>query len=185
MEENLEPGERGDSGRAAALMEQGRQAERDGHEQHAFHCYAESLALCRGLGNRAEIVRLLIRISYLSGWADFGDGLDMFSRRARLAEEALPLARESGDAALLAEALCAFSAGVFGEKSIAMLEESIQLARACGARATQAAAMHRLALTLALQRNHKRGRALNHQALRLYQKLGDRKSTRLNSSHSS
>jgi tetratricopeptide (TPR) repeat protein len=160
--------------KARTLAEQARQAQREGQDQLAYGYYVQSLNLYRGLEDRHNIVRLLIRISYLVGWADFGDGLDMFTRRQKLGEEALPLAREIGDGALLAEALCAFAAGQSGETAVKMLEESKALAEASGEKALLARALSRLGSTLSLQGDHEHARALNEQALELYQESGDK-----------
>lgn len=167
-----------DAEKARMLAEQGAQACRDGLEQAAFGYYVQSLNLYRGLDDRPNIVRILVHLSYLSGWADFGDGLDMFQRRQKLGEEAIPLAREIGDKALLAKTLCAFS---FGDEAQAMLEESIALAEASGDKAVLASALSALAKQTALLEavapaeagGGADSRTLNEHALSLYEELGD------------
>lgn len=174
MKQNTGPGVPSVSEQARALEEEAVQARRDGLEQQAYECYARSLALYRVIEDRAGIVRVLIRISHLSGWADFGDGLDMFTRRQRIVEEVLPLARELGDKALLADALGAFSAAVSGENAVAMLEESAALSTEIGDDERLAYALMRLANTMSLQRDYKRARLLNERAIRIYRRIGDK-----------
>ena len=59
--------------KAESLAKQAAQARRDGQDQLACSCYIQSLNLYRGLDDRPNTLRMLIRLSYLSGWADFGD----------------------------------------------------------------------------------------------------------------
>src|SRR5690348_12102151 len=93
--------------KAHSLAASAAEAHRQGQDQIAYAYYAQALNLFRGQEDRVNSVRMLVRISYLAGWADFHDGLDMFTRRQVLADEALPLARDIGDPKLLAAALCA------------------------------------------------------------------------------
>ena len=165
------------SEKARTLSEFGKQASREGQDQLAYGYYAQSLNLYRGLEDRPNILRLLIRLSYLTGWADFGDGLDMFARRHKLAEEAMPLARELGDSVLLAAALCAFSAGLPQVQAKAMLEESIALAETSGDKGAIARALSRLANMAGLRSDREEAKRLNEQALGLYEEVGDRAGT--------
>ena len=162
------------SEKARSLAEMARQARMDGQDQAAYHYYSQSLHLYRGLEDRPNIVRSLIRLAYLTGWADFGDGLDMITRRNRLGDEALPLAREIGDPALLAEALCAFSAGQPVQLAVSMLEESVLLAEASGDKSLLALSLSRLGNTTALLQDHEHARQLNERALELYREVGDK-----------
>jgi tetratricopeptide (TPR) repeat protein len=160
--------------KARTLAEYARQASREGDDQSAYGYYAQSLNLYRGLDDRPNILRNLIRISYLSGWADFGDGLDMFARRQTLGEEAVPLAREIGDSALLASALCAFSVGFPSEQAMVMLVESIALAEASGEKGTLAWALYRLGNTTSLSGERNSARMLYERALGLYEEIEDK-----------
>ncbi len=96
MEQNQDRDALPSAEKAHSLTEMAAQARRDGQDQLACNYYVQSLSLYRGLEDRTNIVRILIRLGYLSGWADFGDGLDMFSRHQKLGEEAIPIARQIG-----------------------------------------------------------------------------------------
>src|SRR5437868_14257927 len=96
--------------KARQLAEAAEAAVRDGHEQVAVGYYKQSLNLYRGHGDRRNVARILVRLGYLAGWADFGDGLDMFSRKRTLGEEALVLFRDLGDQEGIASALSMLSA---------------------------------------------------------------------------
>ena len=142
--------------KARSLADSAAQAQKQGQDQVAYAHYVQALNLYRGLGDRVNIVRMLIRINYLAGWADFHDGLDMFTRKRVLADEALPLAREINAPKLLAVALCAFSSSVPANNPMAMLEESLAIAQTIGDRQTQAMVLSSIANHCALQGDHKR-----------------------------
>jgi tetratricopeptide (TPR) repeat protein len=154
-------------------MELARLARQGGKDQAASSYYIQSLNLYRGMDEAAGVVRCLIQLSSLAGWSDFGDGLDMFARRQKLAQEALPLARELGDQALLAETLCAFAAGLPHDQATRMLEESVTLARANGDTSLLARSLSRQGNAVSLSGEHERGKALYEQALALYEETGD------------
>jgi hypothetical protein len=160
--------------KARTLVEKGKQAQHEGQDQMAYGYFVQSLNLYRGLEDQPNVVRGLIRLAYLTGWADFGDGLNMIERRQRLGNEALPLARQIGDKALLASALCAFSAGAGSVQANAMLKEAVTLAEECGDKSILAYALSRSANGLALQGDRERGRTLEEKALALYREIDDK-----------
>lgn len=150
------------------------EAQKAGQDQAAFAYCVQALNLYRGLDDHANVVRMLLRLSYLAGWADFQDGLDMFTRRRKLAEEVFPLAREIGDPKLLAEALCTFAGSVSSSNSMEMLEESRDLAVASGDKALLAKVLSRMGNQLGLQGDRKPGLSLQEQALALFREIDDR-----------
>ncbi len=167
----LSPVEKADS-----LTKQAKRAQKDGQDQLACSCYIQSLNLYRGLDDRPNTLKILIRLGYLSGWADFGDGLDMFTRRRSLGKEALPLAREIGDNSLLAQALVAFAAGETPGVALPMLEESAVLAEECGDKSALAWAKTRLAGIFSLGGDSRRtAMSLHKEALALYEEIEDKK----------
>lgn len=162
--------------KARSLSEAAKEAARQGQEQTAFAYYTQSLNLYRGLGDRANVARILVNLSYLAGWADFGDGLDMFARRRRLGEEALALYREVGDRKGTAAALITLAAVMPRDEAHAMLEESLALSRECGDRSGEAYALLRLGGQAALSGSRKEARRLQEEALRLYREAGAKES---------
>ncbi len=175
MSLNSESNELSAAERALSLVALAKQAQCDGLDQLAHDYYRQSLNLYRELQDKSNILRLLIRLAYLSGWADFGDGLDMMTRRDKLGEEALPLARDVGDKTLLAEALCAFAAGKQTKQAKAMLEESLTLAQASGDKSVLALVLSDLGKFAALhQRDYERAMVLSQQALDIYQEIEDK-----------
>jgi hypothetical protein len=170
--------------KAHQLSEAAAQARRDGRDQMACALYLQSLNLYRGRDDKPNIARTLLRLGYLAGWADFGDGLDMFSRFRTYGGEALALCRELGDKGGAAEALCLLARSAARPEADALLAEALALAQESGDRARQAHVLSVLGAQAAVTGDQK-GRAaaaggptpaktLQEQALALYREIGDK-----------
>ncbi len=170
MEQDLDWNSLTPSEKAGSLADMAAQAELDGCDQLAYGFYTQSLNLYRGFDDRINVLKLLIKISSILLRADFGDGQDMFARRRKMGEEALPLAREIGNISLQASALSAFAVGMPVIIAKPMLHEAIALAEACGDKAILALALSRLAH----QADIGYANTLNQRALELYKEIEDK-----------
>lgn len=158
--------------KARSLTQAAAEARTEGHDQAACEYYLQALSLYRGLGDGLNTARTLARLAYLAGRADFGDGLDVFTRPQRLSEEALEFFRTAGDRAGEAEALI-MAAGPEGN---AMLEEALALARETGDQELTARALDRLATLLTFQ-DPEQSRASYTEAIRIYRECGNKSGT--------
>jgi len=166
---DLSPLEKADS-----LFEAAKQAANDGLDQIAVGYFIQSLNLYRGHNHTPGIAAALVRLGYLAGWADFGDGLDMFTRKRTLGEEAVMQYRDLGDKGGLADALCMLSAVEPNETAMEQLEEALALSEESGDKHRMARTVMSLGNRMALSQNREQATKYKEQAVTLARESGDK-----------